>query len=188
MTAKAGNPETKRKINGKLTGKFAPFGQPVRGKKKKHENDRKRILGEERNEAVKKGEVREARRLSRMLAGRGMGARRHLSRILAKRQSLDESVKTLEQPIDKGGCHGLRIIFSDVVERMKERSDPTVVDQNAIQQGHRDWKCLQAAVWKLRHWRASVPWSIPAELLKVLVFPNGGAHTAQTRNWTQHET
>ena len=41
--------------------------------------------------------------------------------------------------------------------------------------GHRDWTCLQAAVWKLRHWRASVAWSIPAELLKILVCSNGGA-------------
>ena len=29
---------------------------------------------------------------------------------------------------------------------------------------------------ELRHWRASVPWSIPAELLKILVFPSGGAN------------
>ena len=42
----------------------------------------------------------------------------------AKRQPLDESAKTLEQPINKRGCNGPPIIFSDEVERMKERSDP----------------------------------------------------------------
>ena len=58
-----------------------------------------------------------------------MGARRrHLSSFLAKSQSLDERVKTLEQPINEGGCHGLRIIFSKEVDSMKARSDPIVDD------------------------------------------------------------
>ena len=66
--------------------------------------------------------------------------RRHLSSFLAKSQSLDERVKTLERPINEGGCNGLRIIFSKEVDSMKERSDdPIVDDRNVIQQGHRDW-------------------------------------------------
>ena len=32
---------------------------------------------------------------------------------------------------------------------------------------------FQASVWKLRHWRAIVAWSLPAELLKILVFHKG---------------
>ena len=123
-----------------------------------------------------KKEKREAHRPPRMLAAQGIGARRgHLSRMPAKRESLDESVKTLDQPINKGGCNGLPIIFSCEVERLKERSDLVVVDQNAVQQGQGDWTCRKAAVWKLGHWRASVPWSIPAELLKIHVFSCGRA-------------
>ena len=100
-----------------------------------------------------------------------MGARRrHLTSIPAIRHCSKEDAKTREQPINRGGRTGLRIIFSDEVGTMTERIDPIVVGQNAIQQGHRDWTCLQAAVWRLRHWRASVGWSIPAELLKILVF------------------
>ena len=122
-----------------------------------------------------KGEAREAHRLSRLLAGRGMGARRgNLARIPAVRQCSEERTKTLEQPTDQGGCNGLRIIVSSAVESMKERSDSMVADQSAMLQGHRDWTCLQAPVWKLRHWRVTVAWSIPAELLKLPVFPNGG--------------
>ena len=41
-------------------------------KKREHEKDRKRILGEQFNDAPEKGEAREAHRLSRMLAGRGI--------------------------------------------------------------------------------------------------------------------
>ena len=37
MTAKAGNPEAKRKINDKLAEKLAPFDQPMRGKKEARE-------------------------------------------------------------------------------------------------------------------------------------------------------
>ena len=93
--------------------------------KKNHENDRKRILGEQLNEALKKGESRETHRLSMILAGRGMGTRRrHLSGLFAKRQGLEERVQTLEHPVDKSGCSGLRIIFSDEVNKMKERPDP----------------------------------------------------------------
>ena len=153
----------------------ASLDQSKRDKKEARERQETN-LREQLNDAQKKGEAREAHRLSRMVAGRGMGARRrHQPRIPAIRQCLEEGVKTLEQPINKGGCSGLLITFSDDVECMQERSVPVVVDQNAIQHGHRDWTFLQAAVWKLRHWRASVAWSIPAELLKILIFPNGGA-------------
>ena len=104
---------------------LASLDQSVRGKQRgTKKKDRKRILGEQLNDALKKGEAREAHCLSRMLPGRGMGARRrHLSRIPAIRQSSWERPKTLEHPIDKGGCNGLRIIFSCEVESMKERSD-----------------------------------------------------------------
>ena len=101
-----------------------------------HEKDRPRILGEQLNEALKKGEAREAHRLSRFLAGRRMGARRIFTRILATRQCSEERARTLEQPIDKGGCHGLRIIFHNEVESIKERSDLIFVDQNVMLQGH----------------------------------------------------
>ena len=111
-TAKAVNPEPKRKINDKLT-ENRRLSTSLCVAKKRHENDRKRIFGEALNEAVKKREAGEACRLSRMLAGRGMGARRDLSPTLAKRHLLNESVTTPEQPIDKAGCNGLRIIFSD---------------------------------------------------------------------------
>ena len=135
-----------------------------------------KILGEQLIEVLKTGESREAHRLSRIIAGRGMGTRRrHLSRQTEKRQSPEERAKTREQPVEKGGCSGLRIIFGDEVQKMKENSEPIVLDHNAMQQGHRDWTCLQVAVWRPRHWRAPVPWSIPAELLEILIFPSGGA-------------
>ena len=174
-TAKAGSSEQKRKINDKLTTKFRllsiSYACQKRGTKK---------TGNESSVSSsmmrQKGEAREAHRLSMMLTGRGMGTRRKAPIQEARqRKSLDESVKTREQPINKRGCNGLPIIFSDKVERMRERSDPIVVDQNAIQQGLRDWKCLQASVWKLRDWRATVAWSMPAQLLEIHVFPNGGA-------------
>ena len=64
----------------------APLSLPKHGKKRR-KKVRKRILGEQLNDTLKKGEAREAHRLSRTLAGRRMGARRrHLARILAKRR------------------------------------------------------------------------------------------------------
>ena len=118
----------------------------------------------------------------------GMGARRRLSRILAKRQSFNEKVKrTLwSSPSTKAGAVACESFFSDEVERMKEGSDPIVVGQNAIQQGHSDWKCLQAAVGAQT--RESVAWNILAELLKILFPKRRSTATAQARNMTQHKT
>ena len=119
-TAKAGNPEQKRKTNDKLTEKRGRLSVSLCvAEKRRHGSDRKRIPGEQLHDALKKGKAREAHRLSRMQVGPGMEVRRrHLSRMPAKRQSLDESVRTLEQPINKGGCNGLPVIFSDEVERL----------------------------------------------------------------------
>ena len=117
--------------------------------KKRHEKDRKRILGEQLNGTQKKGEALEAHQEEGNLAG-----------MLA----VEQRAKTLEQTTDKGGCNGLRIIFSSEVESMKKM-------------GHRDWKCLQTSVWKLRHWRAIIAWSTPAELLKILLLPYERAQT-----------
>ena len=84
-----------------------------------------------------------------------------------KDTSLDERLKKfLSSPSTTGGCHGLRIIFSDAVERMTERSDPIVVDQNAIQQATETGNACKPFAW-----------SIPAELLKILVVPDGGRGT-----------
>ena len=88
--------------------------------KKRRENDRSRHSGEQLSEALMKGESRESHRLSRILAGRGMTTRRkHLSPPPAKRQSLEERANTPEQPVDKGGCIGPRIIFGEKVQKMK---------------------------------------------------------------------
>ena len=70
---------------------------------------------------------------------------------------------------------------SSPVKRPKafEKIRPHRIGTKRNAAGAQDWKCLQVAVWKLRHWRASVAW-IPAELLKILVFPNGGAQNPHT--------
>ena len=88
--------------------------------KKRRQNDRSRHSGEQLSEALKEGESRETHRLSRILAGRLMTTRRrHLSPPPAKRQSLEERANTPEQPVDKGGCIGPRIIFGEKVQKMK---------------------------------------------------------------------
>ena len=71
-----------------------------------------------------------------------MGARRgNLARILAERQCSKERANTLEQPIDKSGCNGF-LFLSNEIESTGERSDPNVVDQNVMLQGHRDGQRL----------------------------------------------
>ena len=69
--------EPRAKAQGeRLTERIRRLSVSLRLARTRHEKDRKRILGEYLNEALKKGEAREAHRLSRLLAGRGIGARR----------------------------------------------------------------------------------------------------------------
>lgn len=140
---------------------------------KRLENDRKRILGEQLNDAPKTGDLREAHRLSRILAGR---RRRHLSRLPAKRQGHEGRAQTSEQLVDQGGCGGLRIIFSDEVRKMKRKLRTYCCGPKCDATGSQRLEMPTSRSMELRHWRASVPWSIPAELLKILVFPSGGAN------------
>ena len=106
--------------------------------------------------------------------------RRHLSGILAKRQRLDARVKIFEQPINKGGCHGLRIVFSSEVESMKEKSGPSWWTKTQCNRDTGTGNVCKLQWWKLRHWRGLVQWSTPAELLKKLGFQNGGAQQPHT--------
>ena len=78
------SPEQKRRVSDSLTRELWRLSINLNLAKKRHEKDRKRILGEHLKEALKKGEAREAHRLSRLQTGRGMGSRRrNLARILA---------------------------------------------------------------------------------------------------------
>ena len=63
-----------------------------------------------------------------------MGAsRRYLSRIPAKRPSLDERVKLPSSPSTKAGAMACGSFSVKRSKSIQERSDPIVVDQNAIQ-------------------------------------------------------
>ena len=68
------------------------------------------MLSERLNEAAKRGEFHEAHRLARLLAGRGLGARRRKLGALPVSQ-----VRTEEraQTILKCDCAGVRINFAD---------------------------------------------------------------------------
>ena len=113
-------------------------------------------------------ETREAHRLSRILAGR---RRRHLSRLPAKRQGHEGRAQTSEQLVDQGGCGSLGIIFSDEVRKMKRKLTTYCCGPKCDATGSQRLEMPTSRRMELRHWRASVPWSIPAELLKILVFP-----------------
>ena len=94
VTTKVGNPEQKRTVNDRTIEIIRRLSIRSSLAKKRHGRHRKRIRGEQVNGALKQGEAREAHRLSRTLAGRGMGARRRpLPRIPAIRQCSEERAK-----------------------------------------------------------------------------------------------
>ena len=68
------------------------------------------------HDVLKKREVLESQRIKRCSARRGLGARRRKLGTPTERQCAEERAKTLEQAIDKCGCHCLRVAFRDEVE------------------------------------------------------------------------
>ena len=61
-----GSPEQEGRVNDSSTGGLWRLSINLNLTKKRHENDRKRILGEHLNDAPKKGEAGEAHRPSRL--------------------------------------------------------------------------------------------------------------------------
>ena len=92
--------------------------------KRRHEMDRKRMLSEQLNETAKRGEFQEAHWLARLLAGRGSGAGRRKPGA-ASRLRTEERAQALQLSYLNGGLAGLRINFSDEVEKLKQLSDPS---------------------------------------------------------------
>ena len=131
-----GKPKQRRRVSDRLTEGIRRLSISPNLVRKRHEKDRQRILGEQLAQRSAE-EKRGARSISSVKA---IGQRRNLVRIPAVRHCAEVKRKTLEQPIDKGGCSGLRIMFSNEVESMKERSASIVVDQNAMLQAHNAFK------------------------------------------------
>ena len=122
----------------------APCCQSKRDREITHEKDRPQILGEQLNEVLKKGEAREAHRLSRFLA-----------------PSSSPSTK-----VGAMDCESFSALKS---KASKNDRTSFLVDQNAMLQGHRDWTCLQSRCGSSGTGERLL-WSIPAELLKIPVF------------------
>ena len=79
----------------------------------------------------------------------------------------EERVQPLLQPDSNGVSGGVSSFF---FERRSEKvarraSKAVVIDQHTFVRDAQDWRCLRSAVWALRHWKATVPWNMPTELL-----------------------
>ena len=113
------------------------------------------MLSERLNEAAKRGEVHQARSLSTLLAWRGLGVRRRkkLGALPVSQVRSEERAQT----ILKCGCAGVRIHVADGGGEDEAALRSRGRGSNAMVRGSRDW-------------RATVGWSIPAEVLECQVF------------------
>ena len=85
----------------------------------------------------------------------------------------EERAQLLQQPVLEGGCLGLRIRFAEEVEMLLRLCDPWLTKTQWCKASGTGG--LRSAVWRRRHWRATVGWSTPAEVFNILVFPFGCA-------------
>ena len=134
--------------------KSGAFQSPLWSAKKWHENDRNNFRRATQRGAKERRITRSASFVEDSCRTRDGNKKNAPVQATGKLTDSRSKSANSKQPVDRGGCGSLRII--DDVQKMKEKYDLIVVDQNTMQQGHRDWKCLQAVVWKLRHWRAAV--------------------------------
>ena len=110
VTIKVVSSKQQRSVNDSLTERIRRLSISLNLAKKRHEKDRTTKPWRITQRGAKERRGARSPPTVEQLAGRGMGARRrNLARILAVRQCSEERANTLERPIEKGGCSGLRI-------------------------------------------------------------------------------
>ena len=140
-----GSPEQKRRVNDSPTGRHWRLCISLSLAKKRHPSSVK-AAGWTRN-GIKEKKPCQDTCTTTILRGDG---------------------RTLEQPIDKGGCNGLR-------SRKFER---TIGPHFAGTQEMSSISGVEAEALE----------SDPADLLKTLVFQGGGAQLSHKQDWIQHQT
>ena len=114
----------------KITEQIRRLSRFMMPAKRKHEKDKRRVLSEQQHETARRRESHEVHHLALLPAGKGVGAcRRRIGALLESRAGAEKRVRSLEQPISKGGCGGTRIAFNDEVQSLRSVCQRCVVKQ-----------------------------------------------------------
>ena len=155
-----------------LTLEIVRLSRQLRRTAREQAEQRRRFLEEELAQAWRQGLWYDVGRIARLLSCKGLGARKRVYGHLASTQpTVPMRVDKLKLPGKEGGCAAVEVAMEEVIA-----SVPRGVAQQPVE-GDRmaavdDLKGFLKAVLKLRNHKAFPPGSVPAELLKAVLFPS----------------
>ena len=112
-------------------------------------------------------------KVARLLSCKGLGARKRVYGHLASTQpTVSMRVDKLKLPGKEGGCAAVEIAMEDVLAGVQREGIQQPGDEGDRMAALDDLKGFLKAVLKLRNHKAFPPGSVPAELLKAVLFPS----------------
>ena len=134
---------------------------------------RRRFLEEELAKAWRQGLWYDVGKVARLLSCKGLGARKRVYGHLASTQpTVSMRVDKLKLPGKEGGCAAVEIAMEDVLAGVQREGIQQPGDEGDRMAALDDLKGFLKAVLKLQNHKAFPPGSVPAELLKAVLFPS----------------
>ena len=156
-----------------LTMEIVRLSRQLRRMARVQRDQRRRFLEEELATAWKQGLWYDVGKVARLLSCKGLGARKRVYGHLASTQpTVSMRVDKLKLPGKEGGCAAVEITMEEVRAAAQREGAPQPVEGGDRVAAIEDLKGFLKAVLKLRNHKAFPPGSVPAELLKAVLFPS----------------
>eukprot|EP00972_Heterocapsa_arctica_P005014 742672-Heterocapsa_arctica.AAC.1 len=133
---------------------------------------------EEMWQARKSRRHKEVWQLARRLSRTGMGKQGRSLRLATPKVDPMLWVERLQLSGNEGGVSG-KVVQEENEERETDPSEPLGVSfrlpmmptEEDFAGAREDLKMMRSGAWRMRTWRAGVDWSVPVEMLRILLFP-----------------
>eukprot|EP00959_Pyramimonas_sp_CCMP1952_P122405 2558989-Pyramimonas_sp.AAC.1 len=121
---------------------------------------------------MKQGDTHAVHKLSRLIAGRHRGPRQRQYRVLAvSAASAREWQRRMILPGRQGGCSAVATTDTELLQRVHDRSLQRCSVELSWEYALDDWKQMRRRVWRMKLWRTWPQWSLPVELLRMIMHP-----------------
>ena len=120
--------------------------------------------------AMKRGDSYLVQKLARLIAGRHMGPRKTQYRQVAtSTATVADWQERMAKPGINGGCLAT-VTSTEAMVRTQPRRQPREAAQ-AWDMAKDDYRQMRRRVWRMSLWRTWPDWSMPAELLRLVLHP-----------------
>ena len=152
-----------------LSVEITRLSRRLKKAKQRRLDEEDEAIVEEMWRARKERRGKEVWQLARRLSRTGMGKQGRSLRIVAAKVDPAQWVSRLREEGRKGGVSATSAEVDETVPRLIEASPPSESDYEGARQ---DLKLMREGAWRMKTWKAGVTWSVPVEMLRILLFPN----------------